>query len=88
MCKGLLLGEFNTEEALSVLNEYYICSNHSLSQLRKWSELHYELKSVNAGYGHIYNYDFNESNKNEYIKKAAVQYLAKLEIPLPETLDE
>lgn len=84
VCKGLLLGEIDAGEAISILGSYYVWSYYSEPFFLIWYTLSDEIDLVNAGYGSIYGNNVNKSNQNEYIKKVAEQYLALLEIPLPD----
>jgi len=81
VCQGLLSGEIDAKEALSILGGYFVLSNYSEPLFLIWYELSDEIDLVNAGYGSIYDNDVNQSNQNEYIKNVAEQYLALLENP-------
>ena len=84
LCKGLLWGEIDPKDALSMLVSYNNRTFYFEPLFNVWYSVDDEIDLINDGYLSIYKNDVNETNQNEYIKKIAEQYIALLETPLPE----
>jgi len=83
LCKGLLWGEIDPKDALSMLASYNNRTFYFEPLFNVWYSVDDEIDLINDGYLSIYKNDVNETNQNEYIKKVAEQYIALLETRLP-----
>ena len=83
LCKGLLWGEIDPKDALSMLASYNVWSSYSEPLFGVWASVDDEIDLLNAGIGPLDDNYVNETIQNEYIKKVAEQYIALLETRLP-----
>ena len=78
----LLAEEIDVKEALDLLYTCYIWSDYSAHFLSVWYRLSDDLSLMDSGYGPVHHSELNKSNRNEFVKRIAEQYLASLETAL------